>query len=141
MVMIAIFRSRLRASARTASPKLSINSKCPTNDRKTPTRNTAERLLTANDHGIENPPFRPGQSFGTNLMTRIHDDGEMHEAVRERGWSCIPLGLRRGIHTGDQCRPGRTNPGHPETCPPLSSPTRKDQIGDAEIERGGCIDE
>ena len=83
MVMIAMPVTLTKICAN-SEPELIISSKWPTNDRNTPTQNTASDCWPQTMSGIEHLPFQAGQSFGTKRMTSDHDHHEMQEAIRRQ---------------------------------------------------------
>ena len=70
MVMIAMPVTLTKICAN-SEPELIDSSKCPTNDRNTPTQNTASDCWPQTISGSNIFHSRPGQSFGTKRMTRI----------------------------------------------------------------------
>ena len=68
MIAIPVTLTKICANS---EPELSISSKCPTKDRNTPTQNTASDCWPQTITGSNTFHSSPGQSFGTNRITRI----------------------------------------------------------------------
>src|SRR5206468_11121594 len=70
MVMMAMPVTLTKICAN-SEPELIDSSKCPTNDRNTPTQNTASDCWPQTTSGSKIFNSRPDQSVGTKRMTRI----------------------------------------------------------------------
>src|SRR5579872_139545 len=92
-----------------------------------------ERLLSAHDQGIEYLPLEPGPILGQEADNEDNDDDEMHETVGSE------VGLVVRVDSG--IKPVREQRAEVRNFSGHGHHQRKQQIGDAQIERDAGIDQ